>query len=312
MHTARCGYPAAVSERPLSSSPYAVIGVAHDADDDALRRAYRRALREAHPDTGGTTTRFLAVQAAWEQVGSPAARARYDAGTAGPIGAPIVAGPGAGPRRDTRPAARSYGHPGGWRRERYLAEIREWVGLGDPIPDPYDARLVRSAPERIRRLLADALAEEATARALAGLGVGFTIWHDVAVGAPGEKLDHLVLGPTGLIAIQSEDFGQPIKLVRGEVAGVSGERPLHALIALTKSLRRSARVRVDAALLVVPDDQLAVGVEHVGTVRGVPTSVVRIERLASVLRAGIPGTKPISGTDLFEVRTRLQESISFV
>ena len=308
-----------MSERPLSTSPYSVIGVAIDASSDELRRAYRRALREAHPDTGGDTAQFLAVQAAWELVGTPAARARYDAGAAGPIGAPWVASSSSAPRRDTRPASRSFGHPGGWRRERYLVEIREWVGLGDPIADPYDARLVRSAPERIRRLLADALAEEATARELAGLGVGFTVWHDVAIGpargdtAGADKLDHLVLGPTGLIAVQSEDFGGPVTITRGDVVHPTGtaERPLHALAARAKVIRRTSRVRVDALVLVVPNDQLATGVELVGSIKGVPALVARVERLASVLRAPIPGTRPIGGADLFEVRTRLQESISF-
>lgn len=296
-----------------------MLGVAAGASDDELRRAYRRALREAHPDTGGDTARFLAVQAAWELVGTRDARSRYDAGSSGPVGAPWVSSPTSAPRRDTRPAARSHGHPGGWRRERYLVEIREWVGLGDPIADPYDARLVRSAPERIRRMLADALAEEATARELSGLGVGYTVWHDIAIGdarrdlAGADKLDHLVLGPTGLIALQSEDFGAPVKVVRGEVAGpgVGSERPMLALAARAKVLRRASRARVDALVLVVPDDALAAGVEHVGSVKGVPAFVTRVERVASLLRSPIPGTKPIGGAELFEVRTRLQESISF-
>ena len=218
---------------------------------------------------------------------------------------------GSAPRRDTRPAARSHGHPGGWRRERYLVEIREWVGLGDPIPDPYDARLVRSAPEPIRRLLADALVEEATARELSGLGVGFTIWHDVAIGGD-DKLDHLVLGPTGLVALQSEDFGGPIKIVRGEVAGAVGERaPLRALSLRAKALRRASRARVDAIVLVVPGGELAAGVEPAGAIKGVPAFVATVERVASLLRSPIPGTRPIGGAELFEVRTRLQESIAF-
>jgi len=306
-----------VDERPLSTSPYGLIGAAPGASDEELRRAYRRALREAHPDTGGDAARFLAVQTAWELIGTPEARARYDAGAGGRIGAPPTTARPSGPRRDTRPAARSFGHPGGWRRERYLAELRAWVGLGDPIADPYDPRLVRSAPLAIRRLLADALAEEATARTLSSLGVGSTIWHDLALdGGPAadpDKLDHLVLGPTGLVAIQSEDFGGAVKLVRGEVSGpeVGAERPLHALAHRAKRVGRLARVRVDAALLVLPDDALAEGMRWVGRIRGIPVGVVRQERLASILRAPLPGVPPIGGTELFEVRTRLQEAVTF-
>ncbi|MFX7949515.1 hypothetical protein ABTK52_19290, partial [Acinetobacter baumannii] len=70
-------------------------------------------------------------------------------------------------RPDTRPRARAFGQPGGWRRERYLTLIREWVGRGAEIADPYAADLVRAAPRDIRHLLADALAEEATARIVA-------------------------------------------------------------------------------------------------------------------------------------------------
>ncbi len=128
------------------------------------------------------------------------------------------------------------------------------------------------------------------------------------------KLDHLVLGPTGLVAVQSEDFGGRVKLVRGEVSGaeVGSERPLHALATRARRFGRAAKVRFDAALLVLPDDALATGVEWVGTVRGIPTGVVRQERLASVLRSPIPGTRPIDGAALFEVRTRLQEAVTFV
>src|ERR1041384_4884705 len=51
-----------MAESPLSESPYEVLGVSADADAAALRLAYRRALRTAHPDTGGDATRFHAVQ----------------------------------------------------------------------------------------------------------------------------------------------------------------------------------------------------------------------------------------------------------
>ncbi len=76
------------------------------------------------------------------------------------------------PSRGHPPRARSHGQPGGWRRERYLDLIREWVGRGVDIADPYDPALVRSAPPEIRHILADALAEEETARLVSELGMG--------------------------------------------------------------------------------------------------------------------------------------------
>lgn len=36
---------------PDAADPYTVLGVAHDADDDAIKSAYRKLVRENHPDT---------------------------------------------------------------------------------------------------------------------------------------------------------------------------------------------------------------------------------------------------------------------
>src|SRR5919199_400059 len=198
----------------MSASPYEVLGVGSDASEDDLRRAYRRLLRETHPDVGGDAQRFIAVQVAWERIGTPGAPARYDRGPPGQADDEPTSWAPPRPDRTTagRPTARTHGHPGGWRRERYLSLLTEWVGRGAAIPDPYDPVLVRRAPREIRHLLADALAEEATARRLAHLGIGYTIWHDVAAGDSEAKIDHLVLGPTGLFAIQSEDYGGPVRV----------------------------------------------------------------------------------------------------
>src|SRR5215207_10789219 len=284
-------------DSPLSDSPYEVLGVPPDADATTLRIAYRRALRLTHPDTGGDPTRFHAVQIAWELVGTPEARAAFDRGngsgvTAGPTRAAWApAAPTA--RRDSRPLARSYGHPGGLSRERYLALIREWAGRGVTLADPYDPALVRSAPRGIRHVLADALAEEATARSLATLGIAYTVWHDLATDAAGRdlppKLDHLVLGPTGLFAIQSEDWGGPVAMKRGELVGESldGERPMRALAARAKAIGRAARVKPTALIIVVPDDHAAEPLELGGTNRGAVVALVRRSRIASAVRDGL-------------------------
>ena len=220
-----------VQDSPISANAYEVLGVAATASHDDLRRAYRRRLRQTHPDTGGIAREFTAVQLAWEKVGTPAARALYDSGRSTPS-VTFEAQPGR-PRRDTRPTARSYGHPGGWRRERYLTLIREWAGRGATIDNPYDPALVRSAPRDIRHILADALAEEASARELGQLGIAFTLWHDVAtIGGPEHKIDHIVLGPTGLFALLSEDWGGPVRVRKGELVGdmlSPGEHPFAAL-----------------------------------------------------------------------------------
>lgn len=314
-------------DSPLSTSAYGVLGVEPDVDDEQLRRAYRQRLRATHPDTGGDAASFGRVQRAWELVGTPAAREAYDRGHGFTNHAP-ESGTGADidpsgwrPARasaDTRPRARTYGQPGGWRRERYLTLMREWVGRGIPLEDPYAPALVRSAPHEIRRLLADALAEEATARVVADLGMGFTVWHDVAASGrrgddPDAKLDHIVLGPSGLYGVLSEDFGGPVTLRRGELQGegVAGA-PIGDLIARMRVVSRAAGVRFSGAIVVLPDDDLPQAILDAGRVRGLPVVVCGRAALATVLRRGIPGARDMGGNEVFDVRTRLQQTVRFV
>ncbi len=318
-------------DSPLSMSAYAVLGVEPDVDEEALRKAYRQRLRATHPDTGGDAASFGRVQRAWELVGTPAARQAYDRGhgfaSLAPGGATgAAAGMGVDPsgwrpapaNADTRPRARSHGHPGGWRRERYLTLMREWVGRGVPLEDPYAPALVRSAPHEIRRLLADALAEEATARIVADLGMGFTVWHDVAASGrrgddPDAKLDHIVLGPSGLYGVLSEDFGGPVTLRRGELHGddVAGS-PIADLVARMRVVSRAAGVRFSGAIVVLPDDDLSQAILDAGRVRGLPVVVCGRAALATVLRRGIPGARDMGGNEVFDVRTRLQQTVRFV
>jgi len=313
-------------DSPLSASPYEVLGVDAGASDEELKRAYRRRLRETHPDTGGSAEEFRAVQQAWERVGTPEARAAFRRERS-PFGGSAAESTGnsegswaasrtEGTRRDSRPRARSYGHPGGWRRERYLAMMREWAGRGTSLEDPYDPALVRRAPYEIRHTLADALAEEATARATAELGIGYTVWHDV-LAHDGGKIDHLVLGPTGLFALQSEDYGGAVGVRRGElVPRASGVildgRPAHDLAERARRLGRALGVRFAGAIIVLPDDDLEAPVAEIGTHRGVALLAVQRSVLGHLLRTGVPGVPRAVGLDLFEVRSRLQRGVHFI
>ncbi|KQR91602.1 MAG: DnaJ domain-containing protein [Microbacterium ginsengisoli] len=304
---------------PLGASPYEVLGVAASATDDELRRAYRARMRETHPDTGGDAAVFIRVQRAWELIGTPEARAVFDRGRSfsSDDETDATASRSTQTRPDTRPRARAFGQPGGWRRERYLTLIREWVGRGAEIADPYAADLVRAAPRDIRHLLADALAEEATARIVADLGMGYTVWHDVAADKrgvdPDAKLDHIVLGPSGLYGLLSEDFGDPIGLRRGEIVGahIAGA-PITELIGRIRTVARQAGVRFTGAIVVVPDDQVAQAITELGKVRGLLVVVTTRSALATVLRRGATGARPIGGTEVFDVRSRLQQRVEFV
>ncbi|WP_404429372.1 DnaJ domain-containing protein [Microbacterium lacus] len=312
-------------DSPLSASAYEILGVAASVDEETLRKAYRLRLRQTHPDTGGDSALFVQVQRAWALVGEPTARAAYDRGHGfGAASAPSFApeatdAPTWRPPRataDTRPRARSYGQPGGWRRERYLDLIREWVGRGVALDDPYDPALVRSAPHHVRRLLADALAEEATARIVADLGMGYTVWHDVsAVGRgadPNAKIDHVVLGPSGLYGILSEDFGGPVRVRRGELIGDGvTDAPIAGLVARMRVIARAAGVRFGGAIVVLPDDDVEQPIDEIGKVRGAPVAIVSRSALSTVLRRGVTGVRAVGGNEVFDVRTRLQQSVRF-
>lgn len=58
---------------------YKIIGVSPDISAEALRKAYRTALRDAHPDKPeGDAERFVLVQEAWATLGDPQKRENYD------------------------------------------------------------------------------------------------------------------------------------------------------------------------------------------------------------------------------------------
>lgn len=293
---------------PLSASPYEVIGVPVSVDDDELKRAYRMRLRQTHPDTGGDAALFVQVQLAWELIGTPALRAAYDRNS---DSADDLQWAGRRGRASTgtRPRATTYGTAGAWRRSRYEDLAKSWAGA--EVADPYAPSFVRSTPWELRRMLADALAEEDTARAIDELGMGFTAWHDVATSADAEdKLDHVVLSPTGLYGLTSEDFGQPVGFRGGEVIGEP--TPVADLLTRVRSVAKTARVRFGGAIFVLPDDDLVEPVTPLGSVGKMPVVAVRRSAMRTVLRSGVPGARIVGGNELFDIRTRLKSSIRFV
>ncbi|RYG75134.1 hypothetical protein EON80_01655 [bacterium] len=63
--------------------PYSVLGVAGDAEFETIRAAYRRLVRENHPDVapdkGSATIRMAQINEAWQLLGAPEKRANFDA-----------------------------------------------------------------------------------------------------------------------------------------------------------------------------------------------------------------------------------------
>ncbi len=61
--------------------PYEVLGVPPDATDADIKKAYRKAAREWHPDRNAdpeAEARFKEIGAAWEVLSDPAQRAQHD------------------------------------------------------------------------------------------------------------------------------------------------------------------------------------------------------------------------------------------
>ena len=59
---------------------YVILGIPVDADDEAIRRAFRALARRYHPDVGAGSSaeKFRQVLAAYETLRDPARRLEYD------------------------------------------------------------------------------------------------------------------------------------------------------------------------------------------------------------------------------------------
>jgi curved DNA-binding protein CbpA len=133
--------------------PYAVLGVAHGADDAEIHAAYRDAVRRTHPDAGGSAAAFEAVQEAYEALRDPARRRAWDTEPQPP------------PRPRARPASADM-RAASSRMEDLLAESRRLEdearrlagmaprhgGTGSPADGSGDsvAAILRDAGEQLR------------------------------------------------------------------------------------------------------------------------------------------------------------------
>lgn len=72
--------------------PYEVLGIARDASAEQIRSAYRKLAKTSHPDLHpgdkAAEARFKDISAAYEMLGDPEKRARFDRGEIDASGAP--------------------------------------------------------------------------------------------------------------------------------------------------------------------------------------------------------------------------------
>ncbi|HTO33211.1 MAG TPA: DnaJ domain-containing protein [Pararhizobium sp.] len=58
--------------------PYETLGVGRDADEQAIKAAWRKTAKTAHPDSGGDTETFGRLQACYDLLKDPVRRKVYD------------------------------------------------------------------------------------------------------------------------------------------------------------------------------------------------------------------------------------------
>ncbi|GBD43496.1 Curved DNA-binding protein [bacterium HR40] len=128
----------------MAEDLYAVLGVERNASQEDIRRAYRRLAKELHPDfhpgDKEAEERFKKVTAAYEILGDPEKRARYDRGEIDETGA----------ERPRQRFWREFADTGAGERYHSTADFADFADL-DEILGGFFGRMregVRAGPRR--------------------------------------------------------------------------------------------------------------------------------------------------------------------
>ena len=62
----------------MGTDLYEVLGVTYSANSEEIKAAYRKLVKQHHPDAGGDKKEILSINAAWEVLGDPVQRHLYD------------------------------------------------------------------------------------------------------------------------------------------------------------------------------------------------------------------------------------------
>ncbi len=63
------------------ASPYDILGIDSDADEDDIKQAYRDRVKETHPDLGGSEAEFKRVERAYQRLSEAEAEEQLDGET---------------------------------------------------------------------------------------------------------------------------------------------------------------------------------------------------------------------------------------
>lgn len=69
-----------LQKRALRKDYYKILGLKRDCDDGEIKKAYRKASLQHHPDKGGDEAKFKDIGEAYNVLSDPTKRRRYDAG----------------------------------------------------------------------------------------------------------------------------------------------------------------------------------------------------------------------------------------
>jgi DnaJ-class molecular chaperone len=127
----------------MPRDPYEVLGVARDASDDDLKKAYRKLARQHHPDRNPgdkqAEGRFKEIQEAYDLVSDKEKRAQFDRfGFAGPGANPFGGGGGGGPFRWGNTGGG--GHTEGINPEDLAGIFSQFGGGGADLGDIFGGR----------------------------------------------------------------------------------------------------------------------------------------------------------------------------